>query len=105
MVIAEVIICGGGSCDVPREWLQTAWREQGIWRSVGLIFSECMGYCEDSVNMRIITREKTYSLSRIQEQCAYDALIEWAKTVHTGKALAELPAALSALESPPFSWK
>ncbi|MEN9327325.1 MAG: hypothetical protein RI947_133 [Candidatus Parcubacteria bacterium] len=101
MVFAEVIICGGGSCEstlpISKDSLQTLWREKGIWKSVGLIFSRCMGQCEEAVSMRILTKNATYTLTNVYDISTLESIIKWAEDIHTSQKLLPLPKELQAL--------
>lgn len=102
MIFAEVIICGGGSCEstlpISKDSLQILWREKGIWKSVGLIFSGCMGQCEEAVNIRILTKKASYALTNAHDIKTFERIITWAEHIHSSQKLQPLPEELRAFE-------
>jgi cobaltochelatase CobN len=86
-----------GHPEVPREWLKTEWRKRLLPGKVHLTFSGCVGPCDISNVVVIVTDERTIWLGGIDRQSQFSELADWASACLEANAAVPLPPALACL--------
>lgn len=98
-VLGQVIICSGCCCGrtdkgkpaIPEEWLKNNWKQAGLLRTIQLTISGCLGPCDLTNVISILTPQKQIWLGGITSQNQYEALLEWALLSSDAGYLLELP--------------
>ncbi|HTG68754.1 MAG TPA: hypothetical protein VL921_05805 [Candidatus Udaeobacter sp.] len=103
-VLGQVIICSGCCCGrtdkgkpaIPEEWLKNNWKQGGLLRTIQLTISGCLGPCDLTNVISILTPQKQIWLGGITSQNQYEALLEWAQSSSDAGCLLDLPEILQA---------
>ena len=103
-VLGQVVICSGCCCGrtdkgkpaIPQEWLKSSWKQAGLLRTIQLTISGCLGPCDLTNVISILTPQKQIWLGGITGQHQYEALLEWALASSDAGRLVDLPAILEA---------
>jgi predicted metal-binding protein len=98
-VIGQFLVCSGCCCghtdkgkpSIPLEWLKKSWKEAGLLRSVQLTITGCLGPCDLTNVVSIITPKKQIWLGEITEDSQYAALLEWGRSSAEVGYLCDLP--------------
>ncbi len=98
-VLGQVIICSGCCCGrtdkgkpaIPEEWLKNNWKQAGLLRTIQLTISGCLGPCDLTNVISILTPQKQIWLGGITGQNQYEALLEWAQSSSDAGYLIDLP--------------
>lgn len=98
-VLGQVIICSGCCCGrtdkgkpaIPEEWLKNNWKQAGLLRTIQLTISGCLGPCDLTNVISILTPQKQIWLGGITSQNQYEALLEWAQSSSDAGYLIDLP--------------
>lgn len=98
-VLGQVIICSGCCCGrtdkgkpaIPEEWLKNNWKQAGLLRTIQLTISGCLGPCDLTNVISILTPQKQIWLGGITSQNQYEALLKWALLSSDAGYLLELP--------------
>ncbi|KRE49063.1 hypothetical protein [Paenibacillus sp. Soil522] len=98
-VLGQVIICSGCCCGrtdkgkpaIPEEWLKNNWKQAGLLRTIQLTISGCLGPCDLTNVISILTPQKQIWLGGITGQNQYEALLEWAQSSSDAGILIDLP--------------
>jgi cobaltochelatase CobN len=98
-----VLICSSGCCcgqtnlgapSIPVEWLQKNWKQERLRKSIHLTATGCLGPCDLTNVVCILTTQKQIWLGGINEYSQYEALLEWAKESAETGCLLDLPSLL-----------
>jgi len=99
-VMGQILVCASGCCcgridkgkpEIPLEWLKKSWKEARLLKSIQLTITGCLGPCDLTNVVSILTPEKQIWLGRITEHLQYEALLEWAKASAEAGYLLDLP--------------
>jgi hypothetical protein len=99
-VLGQILVCSSGCCcgqtdigapAVPLEWLKKSWKEAGLLRSIQLTTTGCLGPCDLTNVISILTPQKQIWLGNITELSQYEALLEWGKASAEAGYLLDLP--------------
>jgi hypothetical protein len=109
--LAQVIVCEGCCCGrvdkghpaVPREWLKTEWRKRLLPGKVHLTFSGCVGPCDISNVVMVVTEQQTVWLGGLDRQSHFADLADWASACARAGAAVPLPRALEHLRFDRFT--
>lgn len=100
MIVCEGCCCGRvdkGHPEVPREWLKTEWRKRLLPGKVHLTFSGCVGPCDVSNVVMIVTEQRTVWLGGLDRKSQFAELADWASACDRAGAAVPLPQALACL--------
>lgn len=103
---AQILLCRGCCCGktergfppVPVDTIKAYWREHKLNRFVQLTVSGCLGPCDQTNVVLIITPERQIWLGGLSRDQEYQALGDWARDCGAFSRIMPLPALLSALE-------
>jgi hypothetical protein len=109
--LAQVIVCEGCCCgrvdkghpEVPREWLKTEWRKRLLPGKVHLTFSGCVGPCDISNVVMVVTERQTVWLGGLDRQSQFAELADWASACARADEAIPLPWALEHLRFDRFT--
>jgi len=98
-VLGQILVCSGCCCGqtdkgapaIPLEWLKKSWKEARLLRSIQLTITGCLGPCELTNVISILTPQKQIWLGKITEHSQYEALFEWGKASAEAGYLLDLP--------------
>lgn len=99
----QILICSAGCCcgktdkgapPIPVEWLQKSWKQFGLQRSIHLTITGCLGPCDLTNVICIITKKEQIWLGSITENTHYEELLEWCKASVDEGYLLEIPSVL-----------
>lgn len=102
--LAHVLVCSGCCCGrtekgkppIPLDWLKTNWKQRGLLRSVQLTISGCLGPCDLTNVVAILTPQAQIWLGGISDQAEYELLLEWATASAQANEVLPLPQRLLA---------
>jgi hypothetical protein len=99
-VLGQILVCASGCCcgrtdkglpAIPLDWLKKSWKEAGLLRSIQLTITGCLGPCELTNVISILTPQKQIWLGKITEHFQYESLLEWGKASAESGYLLDLP--------------
>lgn len=101
-VMAQVLVCSGCCCGrtdkgkpaIPMEQLKSGWKQAGLLRTIQLTITGCLGPCDLTNVVSILSPGKQIWLGGITEASQYEALLAWAKASAEAGELLDLPAML-----------
>lgn len=105
-VLGQILICMGCCCGrtdkgkpaVPVDQLKKNWKEAGLKKVLQLTISGCLGPCDLTNVVSILTPHRQIWLGGLTQDLQYDALFVWAKESAKAGKLVELPDSLQMLE-------
>lgn len=101
-ILAHVLVCLGCCCGrtdrgkppVPVDWLKAEWKRRRLHRRVHLSISGCLGPCDLTNVVGVITRDRQTWLGNLSTQTQYEDLLAWAAASAEAERALALPAAL-----------
>lgn len=102
-VLGQVLICANGCCcgqtnlgaaEVPVEWLKSHWNNTKLLKNIQLSFTSCLGPCDVTNVVCILTPTKQYWLGGMTEQNHYETLFDWCKSFAEAGFFPPLPEVL-----------
>jgi cobaltochelatase CobN len=101
--MGQVLVCSGCCCgrtdkgkpSIPVEWLKNNWKQAGLLKTIQLTFSGCLGPCDLTNVVSILTPQKQIWMGGITDHYQYEALLEWAKSSIEVGYLLDLPEILA----------
>jgi hypothetical protein len=88
-VLGQVLICANGCCcgqtnlgaaKVPVEWLKNNWIEDKLSKKIQLTFTSCLGPCDVTNVVCILTPIKQHWFGGMTEQNHYETLFDWCRS-------------------------
>lgn len=106
MVMGQIVVCLGCCCGrpdkghpaVPLDWLKAEWKRRLLQKKIHLSISGCLGPCDQTNVVAIITPARSIWLGGIERDDQYRDLLDWASACERAGQLRPLPAALARLE-------
>lgn len=103
-VLGHVMVCMGCCCGrtekgkppVPVDWLKTEWKKRKLLRWVHLTVSGCLGPCDLTNVVAILSPEGQQWLGGIADHHLYEALLAWAEECAAAQRLLPLPTVFDA---------
>lgn len=104
--LGQIIVCLGCCCgrpdkghpEVPVDWLKAEWKRRHLQKKIHLSISGCLGPCDQSNVVAIITPQRSIWLGCIESHEQYRELMEWATYCDQAGFLQPLPHCLAKLE-------
>jgi hypothetical protein len=98
-VLGQVMVCSGCCCgrtdkgkpSIPIEWLKMNWKKEGLLKSIQLTIAGCLGPCDLTNVVYVISPTNQVWLGGITEDSQYEALFEWARSSAKAGVLLDLP--------------
>ncbi|MBM3227863.1 (2Fe-2S) ferredoxin domain-containing protein [Candidatus Peribacteria bacterium] len=98
--LCRLLICNGGVCgsnkDIPLQFLEDTWKEEGLHSAVAMKICGCQDACEHASVARIITAYGTEWFENLQKE-HYQALLDWARDCRKADAVVSRPEILQKL--------
>jgi hypothetical protein len=102
IAMGQILVCSGCCCGrtdkdhpaVPVEWLKAEWKRRLLQKKIHLSISGCLGPCDLSNVVTVITPERSIWLGGIEHHHQYRELLEWASACERAGELKPLPASL-----------
>jgi predicted metal-binding protein len=106
MAIGQILVCMGCCCGqpdkghpaVPAEWLKAEWKKRLLLKKIHLSISGCLGPCDRSNVVAIVTPARSIWLGGIERQDQYRELLDWASACEREGKIQPLPEPLQRLE-------
>ena len=100
--LAQVACCVGCCCGrtdrgfppVPVERLKEVWKQEKLNRTVQLTISGCLGPCDMTNVILVMTAAGTAWFGGIAEESVLEDVIAWARACHAAGAVLPVPATL-----------
>ena len=104
--LAQIVVCFGCCCGqdqkghptVPVEWLKAEWKRRLLQKKVHLSISGCLGPCDKSNVVAVMTPSGSTWLGGIEHQNQYRDLLDWASLCDRAGAIQPLPHSLKGIE-------
>ena len=101
-VMGQVLLCKGCCCgqtergkpEVPLERLKDFWKKHKLGRGIQLTLSGCLGPCDSTNVVCVLTPNEQIWLGNITHEHEYDALAEWALECVANEKIQPLPESL-----------
>jgi hypothetical protein len=105
MAMGQIMVCLGCCCGrpdkghpaVPAEWLKAEWKKRLLQKKIHLSISGCLGPCDQSNVVTIITPTRSIWLGGIERQEQYRELLDWASACDRAGEIQPLPEMLQKL--------
>jgi predicted metal-binding protein len=104
-VLGQIVVCKGCCCGrpdkgqpaLPEERLRQVWKKEKLMKTIQLTVSGCLGPCDVSNVVQVITSEGTVWYGSLNDEAQYEALITWARACHAARSLLPRPKELEPL--------
>lgn len=99
--LSQLMICVGGTCAgpkaerSPKQAMLAAWKQDYLWRTCHVSFSDCLGPCEFGGNALVMTAQDSTWLGELDET-TYPLLTDWVKACLAAGQPLPLPEPLAA---------
>jgi predicted metal-binding protein len=102
MAMGQIVVCLGccwgrqdkGHPAVPAEWLTAEWKKRLLQKKIHLSISGCLGPCDQSNVVAIVTPARSIWLGGITRQDQYRELLDWASACERAGRIQPLPKSL-----------
>jgi len=111
MAMGQVLVCCGCCCGhtdkghpaVPVDWLKAEWKRRRLQNKIHLSISGCLGPCDQSNVVTVVSPEGSIWLGGIECFDQYRELLDWASACDASGEIRPLPVSLRELEFERFS--